>query len=117
MRANVLIIAAPGRALELAKRLQQVPAIRDADAITGEYDIIAVCDAQDLSALGAGRGRDSEARRRLQDDDLPFDPVTSRISSPGPRHREACRGAYSAACALGPSGPSIATPRDPRQNA
>ncbi len=52
MRAYVLINASPGRALELAKRLQQVPAILDADAITGEYDIIAVCEAQDLSALG-----------------------------------------------------------------
>ncbi len=53
MRAYVLINASPGRSLELAKRLRQVPAIRDADAITGEYDIVAVCEAQDLSALGA----------------------------------------------------------------
>jgi hypothetical protein len=113
----MLISAAPGRAIELAKRLQQVPAIRDADAITGEYDIIAVCYAQDLSALGADRGRDSEAGRRLQDHDLPFDPVTSRGSSPGPHTENACRGVHSAACAGGLSGPSIATPRDPRQNA
>lgn len=52
MMAYVLINASPGRALELVKRLRQVPGIRDADAITGEYDIIAVCEAQDLSALG-----------------------------------------------------------------
>lgn len=52
MMAYVLINASPGRALELVKRLRQVAGIRDADAITGEYDIIAVCEAQDLSALG-----------------------------------------------------------------
>ncbi len=52
MRAYVLINAAPGRALELARRLREVPAIRDADAITGEYDIVAVCEAPDLNNLG-----------------------------------------------------------------
>lgn len=53
MRAYILINATPGHAIELAERLRKVPAIKDADAITGEYDIVAVCEAEDLSALGA----------------------------------------------------------------
>jgi DNA-binding Lrp family transcriptional regulator len=48
----VLINASPGRTLELVERLRDVPTIQDADAITGEYDIVAICEAQDLEALG-----------------------------------------------------------------
>jgi DNA-binding Lrp family transcriptional regulator len=52
-KAYVLINASPGRALELTEKLGKVPAIQNADAITGEYDIVAVCEVRDLSALGA----------------------------------------------------------------
>ncbi|HEX2681285.1 MAG TPA: Lrp/AsnC ligand binding domain-containing protein [Candidatus Dormibacteraeota bacterium] len=48
----MLINASPGRTLELVERLRDVPTIQDADAITGEYDIVAICEAQDLEALG-----------------------------------------------------------------
>ena len=53
MKAYVLINASPGRALEVAKGLQSVKGISAADAITGEYDVIAVCEAADVNAIGA----------------------------------------------------------------
>lgn len=52
MRAYVLINASPGLALELARRLRQVSAIKNADAITGQYDVIAICEAVDVNELG-----------------------------------------------------------------
>ena len=53
MRAYVLINTSPGRALELTKRLRDVPSVKDADVITGEYDIIVVCEAESLKELSA----------------------------------------------------------------
>jgi DNA-binding Lrp family transcriptional regulator len=53
MKAYVLINASPGRALEIAQRIQGQPGIAAADAITGEYDVIAVCEAPDVNAIGA----------------------------------------------------------------
>jgi DNA-binding Lrp family transcriptional regulator len=53
VKAYVLINASPGRSLDLAARMRAVPGIQDADAITGEYDIIAVGEAADVQALGA----------------------------------------------------------------
>ncbi|HUZ88446.1 MAG: Lrp/AsnC ligand binding domain-containing protein [Candidatus Dormibacteraceae bacterium] len=52
MKAYVLINTSPGRALEVAQRLQGEPGISAADAITGEYDVIAVCEAADVNAVG-----------------------------------------------------------------
>ncbi|HLH67678.1 MAG TPA: Lrp/AsnC ligand binding domain-containing protein [Candidatus Dormibacteraeota bacterium] len=52
MKAYVLINASPGRALEVAERLQEQEGISAADAITGEYDVIAVCEAPDVNAIG-----------------------------------------------------------------
>ncbi|HZU17198.1 MAG TPA: Lrp/AsnC ligand binding domain-containing protein [Candidatus Dormibacteraeota bacterium] len=52
MKAYVLINASPGRALEVAGRLQNQEGISAADAITGEYDVIAVCEAPDVNAIG-----------------------------------------------------------------
>jgi DNA-binding Lrp family transcriptional regulator len=49
----VLINASPGHALDVANALQGTPGITAADAITGEYDVIAVCEAQDVNAVGA----------------------------------------------------------------
>ncbi|HEY8643213.1 MAG TPA: Lrp/AsnC ligand binding domain-containing protein [Candidatus Dormibacteraeota bacterium] len=52
MKAYVLINASPGRALEVAKKMQGQSGISAADAITGEYDVIAVCEAGDVNAIG-----------------------------------------------------------------
>jgi len=52
MKAYVLINTSPGRALEVAQRLQGEPGISAANAITGEYDVIAVCEAADVNAVG-----------------------------------------------------------------
>jgi DNA-binding Lrp family transcriptional regulator len=52
MKAYVLINASPGRALEVAARMQGQSGISAADAITGEYDVIAVCEAPDVNAIG-----------------------------------------------------------------
>jgi DNA-binding Lrp family transcriptional regulator len=53
MKAYVLINASPGRAIEVAKSLQTVDGISAADAITGEYDVIAVCEAKDVASIGS----------------------------------------------------------------
>ena len=52
MKAYVLINASPGRAIEVAKKIQNQSGITAADAITGEYDVIAVCEAPDVNAIG-----------------------------------------------------------------
>src|SRR5437763_14047168 len=53
MKAYVLINASPGRALEVAKKMEGVQDISAADAITGEYDVIAVCEAPDVNSSGS----------------------------------------------------------------
>jgi DNA-binding Lrp family transcriptional regulator len=52
MKAYVLINASPGRALEVAQKMQGIKGITAADAITGEYDVIAVCEAEDVNSIG-----------------------------------------------------------------
>jgi DNA-binding Lrp family transcriptional regulator len=52
MKAYVLINASPGHAIHIAKALQGVSGISAADAITGEYDVIAVCEAKDVAGIG-----------------------------------------------------------------
>ena len=52
MKAYVLINASPCHAIDVAKALQGVPGITAADAITGEYDVIAVCEAKDVAGIG-----------------------------------------------------------------
>jgi DNA-binding Lrp family transcriptional regulator len=52
MKAYVLINASPGRAIEVARKIQGQSGITAADAITGEYDVIAVCEAKDVNAIG-----------------------------------------------------------------
>ena len=53
MRAYVLINALPGRALELAEKIRSVPGVTAADAITGQYDVIASFEALDFAVLGS----------------------------------------------------------------
>ena len=52
MKAYVLINASPGRAIEVAQKIAGQPGITAADAITGEYDVIAVCEGPDVNAIG-----------------------------------------------------------------
>ena len=53
MRAYVLINASAGRAIDVARSLAGVSGITNADAITGEYDVIAVCEAPDVNSIGS----------------------------------------------------------------
>ncbi|TMD43250.1 MAG: Lrp/AsnC family transcriptional regulator [Chloroflexi bacterium] len=53
MRAYVLINSSAGKAIEVAKALQGVKGIELADAITGEYDGIAMVEAADVAAIGS----------------------------------------------------------------
>ncbi len=53
MRAYVLISASAGKAIDVARRLQGVAGIQHADAITGEYDVIAQVEAGDVTGIGA----------------------------------------------------------------
>src|SRR5256885_17206526 len=54
MRAYVLINASAGKAIEVARSLQGVKGIELADAITGEYDVIAAVEAPDVAGIGSG---------------------------------------------------------------
>jgi DNA-binding Lrp family transcriptional regulator len=53
MRAYVLINALPGRALEVVDKIRSVPGVTAADAITGQYDVIASFEARDFAVLGS----------------------------------------------------------------
>ncbi len=53
MRAYVLINALPGRALEVVDKIRTVPGVTAADAITGQYDVIASFEARDFAVLGS----------------------------------------------------------------
>jgi DNA-binding Lrp family transcriptional regulator len=52
VRAYVLISATAGKALEVAATLKQQPGVVQADAITGEYDVIALVEAGDVAGIG-----------------------------------------------------------------
>jgi DNA-binding Lrp family transcriptional regulator len=52
VRAYVLISATAGKALEVTKKLQGQEGIVQADAITGEYDVIAQVQAKDIAGIG-----------------------------------------------------------------
>ena len=53
VRAYVLISASPGRAIDVAARLAGQDGVIQADAITGEYDVIAQVEAGDVAGVGA----------------------------------------------------------------
>ena len=48
----MLINASPGHAIDVASRMQGIPGITAADAITGDYDVIAVCEAPGVDGIG-----------------------------------------------------------------
>ena len=52
VRAYVLITATAGKALEVVNALQGREGIISADAITGEYDVIAQVRADDVAGIG-----------------------------------------------------------------
>ena len=53
VRAYVLISASPGRAIDVAAKLSGQDGVIQADAITGEYDVIAQVQASDVAGVGA----------------------------------------------------------------
>ncbi len=53
VKAYVLISVSAGRALEVATEVRTVPGVTVADAITGEYDVMAIFEAKDISVIGS----------------------------------------------------------------
>ncbi len=51
-KAYVLIETAVGKTKDVLGALKQVQGVRDADAVTGEYDIITVIEAENLNSIG-----------------------------------------------------------------
>ncbi len=49
----MLIKVARGRALDVATQIRNVAGVKFADAVTGEYDVIASFEAQDFTVIGA----------------------------------------------------------------
>lgn len=52
VKAFILIDTSPGKAREVASKLRQVGGVSVAHAVTGPHDIIAIAEAQDVTALG-----------------------------------------------------------------
>jgi DNA-binding Lrp family transcriptional regulator len=52
VRAYVLIGVTAGKALEVVHKLQGQEGILQADAITGEYDVIVRAEAADVAGIG-----------------------------------------------------------------
>ena len=51
MKAYMFINAMRGQSLALTRGLKEIEGVTGADAITGDYDIVATVEARDLSAL------------------------------------------------------------------
>ena len=51
-KAYVLIETAVGKTKDVLRTLRQMKGVREADAVTGEYDIVAVIEANDLNSIG-----------------------------------------------------------------
>lgn len=51
MRAYMFINALHGQSLTLTKAIGGIPGVNAADAITGDYDIVATIEARDLAQL------------------------------------------------------------------
>ena len=52
MRALVLIETTVGKVIEVSTALKQLDEVKSADVVTGPYDVIAVIEAEDLTAIG-----------------------------------------------------------------
>jgi DNA-binding Lrp family transcriptional regulator len=53
VRAYVLISTSPGKAIDVVSKMSGQDGILQADAITGEYDSIALNEAQDVAGIGS----------------------------------------------------------------
>jgi DNA-binding Lrp family transcriptional regulator len=53
MRAYMFINALHGQSLNLTRTIRDVPGVQAADAITGDYDVVASIEARDLAELRA----------------------------------------------------------------
>ena len=51
-KAYVLINTAVGKSSSVLRALKQAKGIREADSVTGEVDIIAIIEAEDLNGIG-----------------------------------------------------------------
>ncbi len=51
-KAYVLIETAVGKTRDVLMALRAVNGVREADAVTGEYDIVAVVEAESLNSIG-----------------------------------------------------------------
>ena len=51
-KAYVLIETAVGKTKDVLKSLRQVKGVREVDAVTGEFDIVAVIEAENLNSIG-----------------------------------------------------------------
>ena len=52
-RAFILIETAVGKTRHVVSALREISEIRSVDAVTGQYDVIIVVEAQDLNAVGS----------------------------------------------------------------
>jgi DNA-binding Lrp family transcriptional regulator len=52
VKAFILIDTSPGKARDVALKLRQVQGVSAAHAVTGPHDIIAMIEADDVSAMG-----------------------------------------------------------------
>ena len=51
-KAYVLIETVVGKTRDVLMSLRSVDGVREADAVTGEYDVVAVVEAESLNAIG-----------------------------------------------------------------
>ena len=51
-KAYVLIETAVGKTRDVLRALRQTAGVREADAVTGEYDVVAVIEAETLNNIG-----------------------------------------------------------------
>ena len=51
-KAYVLIETAVGKTRDVLTALREVNGVREADAVTGEYDVVAVVEAESLNSIG-----------------------------------------------------------------
>ena len=51
-KAYVLIETAVGKTRDVLMALRSVNGVREADAVTGEYDVVAVVEAESLNGIG-----------------------------------------------------------------
>ncbi|HEY8814087.1 MAG TPA: Lrp/AsnC ligand binding domain-containing protein [Candidatus Dormibacteraeota bacterium] len=51
MKAYMFVNALHGQSLTLTKAIRDLPGVNAADAITGDYDVVATIEARDLAEL------------------------------------------------------------------